>query len=197
VRLGAHWLPGRCGLLKSPPHTAGLAAGATAVLQVVGEVRFASDDLPSSIVARTLRSAGEQGCSPPCLVRGSGTHGISRKTMRSGWLARTAFVLSGRSSTVNRLLYPILLLRAPARAALCELSWQLCFVFSSPILMALQSGCASGTRRLQLSSQEFWIASEFSKETLRIHNGLRRYSAIRSQQILAGECGFATLPGIV
>jgi hypothetical protein len=56
-----------------------------------------------------------------------------------------------------------------------------------------KAGAHRSRGRLQLSGQEFWVATGFSEETLRIHNALRRYSAIRSQQIFAGECVFRFL----
>jgi hypothetical protein len=134
------------------------------------------------------------------------------KTMRSGWLARTAFVFSRQSSVASRppflprspvrcqyacrcatkIFYPIFFKRSPPECRREDALIIFRFLFAHANFYR-KNKCASVTRRLQLSGQEFWVATGFSEETLRIHNALRPYSAIRSQQIFAGECVFRFL----
>jgi hypothetical protein len=75
--------------------------------RLVREVRFASDNLTSSIIARTLRSAGEEGCSPPCLVRGSGANRISQKQCGpGGWPGPHLFSFASLHSPVVHHSFP-------------------------------------------------------------------------------------------
>jgi len=130
--------------------------------RLIREVRFASDNLPSSIVARTLRSVGEEGCSPPCLVRGSGANGISRKQCGpGGWPGPHLFCEEKRRWSSSSLFptHPYsrhILERFFSPSQRVRDSFGLCFVFSSPILITPKNGArirhaAFATRRPRIS----------------------------------------------
>ncbi len=89
------WLPGRCGLLKSPPLVAGLTAGRRSAADELRSL-LRGFGLPGGIPGQ--RSSGRAPAVKPLrLARGRAT-GHSARTMRSGWLARAAFVFGSAGS---------------------------------------------------------------------------------------------------
>ena len=140
-------------------HTRQDLPSATVVPQIDPRSSLRDDNLPGGITSACF-SERTLAVKPLRLVRGRAT-GHSAKTMRSGWLARTAFVsqrrhLAGCPICPPRGVQP----HFAGTAARTDL---LIFVFSSPTLGASKTASQAPERGMQISGQKFLSDNAFSE----------------------------------